>query len=283
MTHSSPDVPGLRGIAEDVARHVRRMLVEAFDSGMTVERKANFHDVVSKHDRATERRLRELILQRCPDSTILGEEDGRHGNGRIEWLVDPIDGTENFVSAIPFFCVSIAAAVDGQVVAGIVYDPLRDESFSADAENAYLNGQPILALGATKDRDSLLIAGYPDHQPWQDAPPKFELEHEFGRMVRSFRTVRRIGSSALSLAYVAAGRAEAAFDINISPWDVAAGALLVKQAGGDYLPLGGAPGPAHNAPGYLATVRNFDVRGSSLAILEEAAQPGAVRRQGFRA
>jgi myo-inositol-1(or 4)-monophosphatase len=273
MTHSSPDHPPLRLVAEEAAIRVRSMLVEAFDGAMTVERKANFHDVVSKHDRAAERCLRELIFERCPDSTIIGEEDGRHGTGRIEWLVDPIDGTENFVSAIPFFCVSIAAAVDGEVVAGVVYDPLRDECFSADVEGAYLNSRPMLADGATRDRDALLIVGYPDHQPWHDAPAEAELDREFGRMVRSFRTVRRIGSSALSLAYVAAGRADVAFDINIRPWDVAAGSLLVQRAGGEYVPLGGAPGPAHQAPGYLATVRDFDVRSSSLAWVEAASQP----------
>jgi myo-inositol-1(or 4)-monophosphatase len=260
----------LRSLAEAAARSVGPDLVAAFYNGMKIERKQNFHDVVSKHDRETEERLVDFIIQECPNSSFVGEEYGRQGDGVVEWYIDPIDGTENFVSGIPFFCVSIAAAIHETVVAGVVFDPIRDECFSADRNGAYINSEPVEAIGAVCDEEALLIVGFPDHQPWLHAPAGYLPEVEFIRMVNSFRTVRRLGASALSLAYVAAGRADVAFDVNVHSWDVAAGSYLVDRAGGEYVPLGDESFPLYSAPGYLAFVRGFRLRDSALATVAAA-------------
>lgn len=264
------DADALAETAETAARAVAGRLTAAFRSRVDVAYKRDFHDPVTEHDRAAEAVIREVICSRHPGSVVVGEEDGERGSGRLRWYVDPIDGTANFAHGLAFFCTSVAAAVAGEVVAGVVYDPVRDDAFVATPSGAYRNGVPLASGGARTDAEALLLTGYPSPRELTE-PGVLE---GFGALVGAFGTVRRPGSAALSLAHVAAGWADVAYGTSVRPWDVAAGSLLVQRAGGCYLPVGGgADVPPWRAPGYLAAVRGFDLERSVLARVV-AGQPG---------
>ncbi|WP_055501065.1 inositol monophosphatase family protein [Nonomuraea pusilla] len=250
------NVTHLLETAAEAARAVGPLLRDAFRSRPQVRAKSDFHDPVTEHDRAAEETIRAVIASRAPGA-IVGEEGGTTGSGDLTWYVDPIDGTANFAAGLPFFCVSIAAAAGGEVLAGVVYDPVRGDEFTATTGGAWCNGVPIRSAGAGRDREAMLLTSYP-------GPHDLALEGEealrgFGRLVESFASVRRTGSAALQLAHVAAGWSDVTYGTSVSPWDVAAGALLVRQAGGVYLGDPLAPG------GYLAHVGGFDLAGSCLA------------------
>ncbi|MEV4110889.1 inositol monophosphatase family protein [Nonomuraea sp. NPDC049695] len=251
------DATHLLDIATEAARAVGPRLRKAFRSRPDVATKSDFHDPVTEHDRAAEETIRAVITARLPESAIVGEEGGSTGSGDLVWYVDPIDGTANFATGLPFFCVSIAAAVRGELVAGVVYDPVREDEFSATTEGAWCNGTPLRSGGASSDREAMLLTSYP-------TPRDVEVDAEealrrYGRFLASFSAVRRPGSAALTLAHVAAGWSDAAYGTRAHPWDVAAGALLVRQAGGVYL------GDPLVQGDYLAHVGGFDLDGSVLA------------------
>ncbi|MDF5757976.1 inositol monophosphatase family protein [Spongiactinospora sp. TRM90649] len=263
----------LAGIAALAARSVGDRLREAFRSRPAVRTKRDFHDPVTEHDRAAEDIIRAVIAAECPDSVIVGEEGGvrradggeadaaEEGavDGRVRWYVDPIDGTANFAAGVPFFCVSVAAAAGDEVVAGVVYDPMREEEFTAGPDGAFLGGRRLRSAGAASDREAMLLTSYPSSR---DLAVEGEAAlGRFGRLVTSFAAVRRPGSAALKLAHVAAGWSDVAFGMGASPWDVAAGSLLVRRAGGVYIPLGGS---VFRVGGYLAHVGGFDLAGSAL-------------------
>lgn len=247
----------LTAIASQAARAVGDRLRKAFRSRPAVDLKRDFQDPVTEHDRAAEETIRQVITSACPGSVIVGEEAGTQGAGEVTWYVDPIDGTANFAAGLPFFCVSIAAAVDGELVAGVIYDPVRDDEFTASTSGAWCNGAPISSVGATCDREAMLLTSYPT--PRLLVGDGQEEMLRYGRMLTSFAALRRPGSAALKLAHVAAGWADVAYGQLASPWDVAAGALLVRQAGGVYL------GDPLVKGDYLAHVAGFDLAGSVLA------------------
>ncbi|MFC7584269.1 inositol monophosphatase family protein [Nonomuraea antimicrobica] len=227
------DVTYLLDTATEAARAVGPRLRAAFRSRPGVATKRDFHDPVTEHDRAAEDTIRSVIDARTPGSAIVGEEGGTTGSGDLVWYVDPIDGTANFAAGLPFFCVSVAAAVRGELVAGIVYDPVREDEFTATTEGAWHNGTPLRSTGARGDREAMLLSGYPT--PLDLDTDGDDALRRYGRLVHSFAAVRRVGSAALKLAHVAAGWSDAAYGTRANPWDVAAGALLVRQAGGVYV------------------------------------------------
>ncbi|MEV0587509.1 inositol monophosphatase family protein [Nonomuraea sp. NPDC050310] len=253
----------LLDIAVEAATGAGTRLREVFRTGARVATKTDFHDPVTEHDLAAEEQIRAVIGKRAPGSVIVGEEGGTHpGSGEVTWYVDPIDGTANFAAGVAFFCVSIGAAVGGELVAGAIYDPVRDQLFTAGDGGARCDGVPLTSAGPRTDREALLLTSYPS--AYDLAQQGEEALHRFGRLVTSFSAVRRPGSAALKLAHVAAGWAHACFGLGASPWDVAAGALLVRRAGGRYLGDPFTVGP------YLATVGGFDLAGSALAELVPA-------------
>ncbi|MCR3740294.1 myo-inositol-1(or 4)-monophosphatase [Actinomadura glauciflava] len=267
----SVDVPASRelaGIAELAARATGDRLRTAFRSRPEVDLKRDIHDPVTVHDRAAEETIREVLAEHTPGSVVVGEEGGvgggDGGDGDLRWFVDPIDGTANFAVGLPFFCVSIGAAMGGELVAGVVYDPVRDDMFTASLGGATCNGEPIHSRGATRDENAVLVTGYPNAREMHRRGE--ESLRSFGSLVDAFATVRRPGSAALTLAHVAAGWADVAYGTSVNAWDVAAAVLLVRQAGGTYLPLNGEPGGSDwEAPGYLACVGGFDLGGSAIA------------------
>ncbi|KOF21029.1 inositol phosphatase [Ensifer adhaerens] len=243
-------------IARGAASEVRAPLLKAFRSDMVVDYKRDLHDVVTIHDKCAEATIRDFIFAHEANSAMLGEEGGQVGEGDIQWYVDPIDGTSNFASGLAFWCVSIAAVEQGEVIAGVVYDPVADLMFSADLEHAYLNGEVISSQAVDDESRATLITGYPVSRDFRLDGREAALAN-LCELVETFSTLRRPGSAALSIAHVAAGWADAATGFGVNSWDVAAATLILKNAGGHYEPLtlGKVPADAPDfmCPGYIAT------------------------------
>lgn len=238
----------------------------AFRRRVPTRAKTNFHDLVTEIDREAEQIVVDEIMRRCPDSTIVAEEGGVRGTGAVQWYVDPIDGTNNFARGIPFFCVSIAAAVDGRLEAAAIDDPVRGELMTATRQGAFLNGEPMSARGAATDDASLLLTDFPSPKRPSDLADHARL----AQLITTFGTVRRLGSGALALAYVACGRADAALMTTANVWDIAAGALLVEMAGGQHrVPLAQRETP-WKGPMYVAACRELDLGRSLLRTFIEA-------------
>jgi myo-inositol-1(or 4)-monophosphatase len=228
----------LRTCAEEAARAAGAILRDKFGGVRTIEFKGGI-DLVTDADRASERELIAHLRARYPDHAILSEEAGfSRGTGGMRWIVDPLDGTTNYSHRVPHFCVSIAVEGPRGLLAGVVYDPMQDELFAATrGQGATLNGAPLRASDATTIDHALLCTGFPyDVRERPDAPVGL-----FSRLIRKAQGVRRMGSAALDLAYVASGRFDGFFEFGLKPWDIAAGALLVQEAGGAMRRIDGAP------------------------------------------
>jgi myo-inositol-1(or 4)-monophosphatase len=245
----------LLDVAIRAARTVEAPLRAAFRSAMQIDYKRDLHDIVTVHDKETEAALADFIFREVPDSTMLGEEGGDRGSGRVRWYVDPIDGTSNFARGFAFWCVSIAAVIDDEIVAGVILDPVTGNLFAADLGGATCNGQPIRARAIADERQATLITGYPTIRDFSRDGRDAALGH-YAELVETFSTLRRPGSAALSIAHVAAGWADAATGFSVNPWDVTAAVLILEKAGGSYRPLtlGKVPAgtPKHLCPGYVA-------------------------------
>ncbi|GAA1766618.1 inositol monophosphatase family protein [Luedemannella helvata] len=256
------DAGRLAGVAAQAATLVGPALAEAFQTRPKVAFKRDRHDPVTVHDRAAEASIRDFIMSTEPDSTVVGEEDGVRGSGRVHWYVDPIDGTANFARGLPFWCTSVAAVVDGAVVAGAIYDPVRGDLFTASTTGAWCNEQPMHSTGVTEETAAMLVTSYPGSRGIET--DRERVLARTAQLITTYATVRRPGSTALNLAYVASGRVDVALGIGINAWDVAAGALMVRQAGGHYFGLRrgepnlNGPDPAWTFPGYLAMVGTLD-------------------------
>lgn len=187
------------------------------------------NDFVSDVDRLAEQEIINLISKAYPDHAFLAEESGQKGDGDIVWVIDPLDGTANFLHGFPHYCISIAAMVHGRIEHGVIYDPLRDELFTATrGAGAKLNDRRLRVAKRKELKQSLLATGFP-----------FKYPQHFPTYLESFRAlfpqvvdIRRTGSAALDLAYVAAGRIDGYWEIGLQKWDLAAGVLLVEEAGG---------------------------------------------------
>lgn len=187
-------------------------------------------DLVTEVDRGCEELIAGSIMERYPDHDIIAEENvypQTHSSHR--WIIDPLDGTTNYAHGFPWFAVSIALEIDGDVTAGVVYHTMMDEMFTAvRGEGAFLNGERIRVSARTPLKNALLATGFPYDKSW-DGENNFA---NFERFQMASRAVRRAGAAALDLAYVAAGRLDGFWECRLNPWDVAAGSLLVKEAGG---------------------------------------------------
>lgn len=258
MMKSLPQSERLLEVAKTAALAVQVQLKSAFRSVMAHSAKRDFHDIVTEHDGASEERIRLVILREVPDSTVVGEEAGSLGSGSVIWYVDPIDGTSNFARGIAQWCISIAAAVDDEVVAGVVFDPMAGNLFSANLGGAWLNGKPIVASAFAQERQATLLTSFPNVRNINDLGDRaFDAQVE---LLQSFLAVRNLGSGALNLAYIAAGWSDATLGLSTNPWDVAAGTLILRQAGGMYrgLEAGRDASPTHLAPDYFATGAGAD-------------------------
>ena len=220
---------------ESLARAAGKILRDGYDQEHNVQYKGVI-DLVTEIDHASEAYLIGEIKRRWPESLIFAEESGESGRGELTWYIDPLDGTVNYAHGVPIFCVSIACAWDGQTRLGVVYDPLRDEMFSAErGRSAQLNGRPLHVSRAAELKRSLLVTGFP-YDTWTAVPNNLEY---FGRFAQTTQGVRRLGSAALDLCYVAAGRFDGFWELKLNAWDVAAAGLIAEQAGARVTDLSG--------------------------------------------
>jgi myo-inositol-1(or 4)-monophosphatase len=225
-------------VATEAVLRAGRIQKERYASGVAIEYKGEI-DLVTEVDRACELAILETIRSRYPAHDIVTEEtDLARTGSRHVWFVDPLDGTVNFAHSYPFFCASVALAVDGELVAGAVFDPMRDELFSAEkGAGAHLNGRRLKVTSTEQLIESLVITGFP-----YDLHERLEERlRPFNRLMGLARAVRRDGSAALDLCYVGAGRADGFWEVILKPWDMHAGRLVVEEAGGRATRLDGAP------------------------------------------
>src|SRR6267142_2270218 len=212
---------------EKIAKEAGSLLMSYFGK-ISIEYKGDA-DLVTEADRAAERLITERIVALWPEHDLVGEEGARRERGSdYKWYVDPLDGTTNFAHGFPVFCVSIGLEHRGAIIAGVLFDPTRDELFSAaKAAGAHLNGRPIHVSKTSRLAESLLGTGFPSHKRHKN--PNI---HFYQQLTLRSHGVRRAGSAALDLACVAAGRFDGFWEFNLKPWDTAAGVLLVTEAGG---------------------------------------------------
>jgi len=270
-----PDAPAPVFLATAVESVVRAGEIQMAHVGgaMRVDKKGAI-DLVTEIDLRIEREFRALIASRFPDHVVLGEEfsaeEDREKVPEYCWVFDPVDGTTNFAHGLPIFCSSLALEIRGEPAVAAIYDPSRRELFTAErGQGAWLNGAPLKVSGATTLIDSLLCTGFP-YSVQREAEALVGLFAEF---LKVSRAVRRLGSAAIDLCYVAAGRLDGFWEQSLHPWDVAAGALIIQEAGGRVTDLAGGPyssragnlvatnGHIHDA--MVAIIQNFFVRGAS--------------------
>ncbi len=235
---SAPDPASLLETAVAAARSAGAILAARFGGQRTVEHKGRI-DLVTDADRAAEAAALGVIRARFPDHAILAEESGgTEGGAAFRWIVDPLDGTVNYAHGIPHFSVSIACEEHGRLVAGAILDPIRDELFTATrGGGAFLGERRLATTGVAEVHRALLATGFPY---WVHERPE-EVVTLFDGFLRRAQGLRRFGSAALDLAWVAAGRYDGFFERGLKPWDMAAGALLVEEAGGRVSALDGGP------------------------------------------
>ena len=223
--------------AEDIAREAGGLLKEFYARGVATEYKGDV-DLVTEADRQSEKLISSRLHEAFPDHGVFGEEGTRQALGsEYRWYIDPLDGTTNFAHGFPVFCLVLGcehrppgtpADEDGEMIAGVIFDPLRNEMFSAErGSGATLNGNAIHVSRTKLLQESLIATGFPSHK--RHRSPNVHFYQEF--TLRS-HGVRRAGSAALDLAYVACGRLDAFWEFKLNPWDTSAGYLLVEEAGG---------------------------------------------------
>lgn len=203
---------------------------EYAEKGFSVKSKDGRNDLVTEADHASEKRIMEIIRETFPDHYILTEESGDLATmSSYKWIIDPIDGTVNFANGIPLSCVSIAVEKEGEMIMGAVYNPFINEFFFAEkGEGATLNDKTITVSKKDAVKHALLVTGFPYTYVEQENGPL----DVFGRFIRASIPVRRFGSAAIDLCWIAAGRLDGYFEHKLNAWDSAAGFLIVKEAGG---------------------------------------------------
>src|SRR5512140_4020817 len=221
----------------EIAREAGALLLTFFKRRIGFTYKGDV-DLVTEADRAAEKLIVEHIKNFWPDHEIIGEEGTRKtGGSEFRWYVDPLDGTTNFAHGYPVFCVSLGLARNDELVAGVLYDPTRDELFTAEkGKGAQLNGKPMHVSTTTTLSESILGTGFPSHKRHKN--PNIHFYHQI--TLRS-HGVRRAGSAALDLCYVACGRYDGFWEWKLKPWDTAAAALIVREAGGTVTDFRGGP------------------------------------------
>ncbi len=223
--------------ASRIAREAGALLLTYYHRGVRVEYKGEV-DIVTEADRASEALILKRLSEHFPEHAVVAEEGGEHSGGSgYRWYIDPLDGTTNFAHTFPVFCVSMGLEKDSEPVAGVIYDPLRDELFSAEkGGGARLNGEPIRPSRVARLEEALVSTGFPSKKRHKN--PNIHYYHQLN--MRS-HGVRRAGSAALDLAYVAVGRMDGFWEFQLHPWDIAAGKLLVEEAGGEVTEMNGKP------------------------------------------
>lgn len=230
------DINAFSRVAITAAREAGEYAREHLGRIKEIGHKTGANDLVTDVDKASEKMIIDRIKHSFPDHSILAEESGAdQSGGPVRWIIDPLDGTVNYAHGFPVFCVSIGIEVDGIVVAGAVYDPMRNEMFTAEKDKgAFLDGEPINVSSVENVAEALVITGF----AYSAEGKRANIDY-FRAMIENAQAVRRIGSAALDLCYVACGRCDGFWELGLKPWDTAAGQLIVKEAGGSVTDLSG--------------------------------------------
>jgi myo-inositol-1(or 4)-monophosphatase len=212
-----------------LAQEAGRVLRDNFGRKIVVNHKGDI-DLVTEIDVAAEKVIKDLISSYHPKHQILAEESGAHeSSSEYRWVVDPLDGTTNYSHGLPIFCVSIALERAGEPIVGVIYDPMREELFAAERGNgATLNGRTIEVSSVSQLKKAMLVTGFPYDVQTNEVN---NLDH-FENFIKNAQAIRRLGSAAIDLCYVACGRMDGFWELKLNPWDMAAGALIVEEAGG---------------------------------------------------
>lgn len=265
----------ITAVAVRAAREAGAIALEGFRSrDLEIDLKTDMHDLVTPYDRACEHHIRDAILAAYPDSTIDGEEAGhRAGSGTLTWFIDPIDGTSNFARGIAMWAVSIGVASNGEMVSGVIFDPANDQLFWADDRGSFLvegragGDKRLRSWGHTEPGEATVALNFPlprdlVHQP------ELALE-QFARVTKSFAQVRALGSTCIALAWIAAGWLDATISFETNTWDVAAGAFIIRQAGGIYHGYDSKGQRLPEARDYLGAHYYAAVPGGNFELLHE--------------
>jgi len=249
--------------AVDIARESGSLLAHYFERRIGFELKGDF-DLVTEADRASEKLVVERLRSHFPSHGIVAEEGGGHeGKSEYCWYVDPLDGTTNFAHSFPMFNVTLGLERAGEMIAGVIYDPVRQEMFSAErGAGTYLNNRRIQVSKAARLEDSLACTGFPSRRRHLNINIHF-----YHQMAMATHGVRRTGSAALDLAYVACGRLDVFWEFGLNPWDMAAGTLIVAEAGGSISDMQGGPHKLISSPHLLAD--NGRLHGQVLELFGE--------------
>jgi len=256
-----------KAFAVDMARASGILLKKKLNDLHTIVFKGEI-DIVTEADRISEDMILSAIRNQFPHHDILSEESTATETGSaFRWIIDPLDGTTNYAHGYPVFCVSIALERRGDVILGVVYNPMLDEMFVAEkGRGAYLNGSRLSVSGTPVLSHGLLATGF----PYDIRKDRNNNINYFVEMARKVRAIRRAGSAALDLAYVAAGRFDGFWELKLMPWDTAAGSLMVQEAGGDVTDLFGSPYQL-TSPHVLAS--NGSLHEAMIAVFKETESP----------
>lgn len=225
-------------VAGEAARAAGEILMRMLGDAHHIVKKGEI-DLVTEADLAAEKRVLEIVGRNFPGDAILAEETGRqNAEGARTWLIDPLDGTTNYAHRFPFFAVSIALEIENEVVLGVVYNPYIEEFFeAAKGKGAFLNGEPLRVSGTDRLQESLIATGFP--YDVHERPERVMSLLE--KMIVRAQGIRRLGSAALDLCYVAAGRLDGFWEEDLKPWDTAAGDVILREAGGRLAAFDGGP------------------------------------------
>jgi myo-inositol-1(or 4)-monophosphatase len=230
-------MPSYLDISAEIAREAGALLATYFERRIGFELKGE-HDLVTEADRASEQLVIDRLRSHFPTHSIVAEEGGGHnGSSEYCWYVDPLDGTTNFAHGFPMYNVTMALEQAGELIAGVIFDPMRGELFSSErGSGAYLNNRRIRVSKVARIEDTLVATGFPSRKRHENVNVHF-----YYQLAMVTHGVRRAGSAALDLAYVASGRLDGFWEFGLNPWDMAAGILLITEAGGKCSDMHGGP------------------------------------------
>lgn len=237
--------------AVSAAKTAGTILRQGYGKHFSISHKEGEHNLVTEYDRRSEEAILDLLSKEFPESSFLAEESGASGKkGTLLWVVDPLDGTVNFAHQIPVFCVSIGLEKEGFLFSAVVYQPMTEELFVAErGRGAFLNEKPIRVSSVARLKDAFLTTGF----PYNTKENPHHCIDRFVAILKAGVPTRRLGAAALELAYTAAGRCDGFFEAGLGPWDCAAGALLIEEAGGQVSDWEGNPYPLKATPPIVAT------------------------------
>ena len=265
----TPPDPVFLATAVEIVLRAGEIQLSRRESGFQIDKKGTI-DLVTEVDLECEKMCRALLAERFPHHDILAEElssgPGQPRTSRYRWVFDPLDGTTNYAHGLPVFCASLALEIDGRAEVGAIYDPTRKELFTGErGQGAFVNGTRLRVSETRSLLDALLVTGFP-YDVHEKLVPLLAM---FGAFLGEARAVRRLGSAALDLCYVAAGRFDGFWEQTLKPWDVAAGALIVEEAGGRITGMDGSqfdPAAAH------LVASNGQIHEAMLDVIKRAPQ-----------